>query len=74
MEQNQENPRDWLTQLAEISDTIDNTFIAEHTKVVVELPEDKFKKLQTNFREVDNKSEEIVISISNVDFTFVLKK
>lgn len=74
MEQNQENPRDWLTQLAEISDIIDNTFIAEHTKIVVELPDDKFKKLQKNFREVDNKSEEIVISISNVDFTFVLKK
>lgn len=74
MEQNQENPRDWLTQLAEISDIIDNTFIAEHTKVVVELPNEKFKKLQKNFREVDNKSEEIVISISNVDFTFVLKK
>lgn len=74
MEQNQENPRDWLTQLAEISDIIDNTFISEHTKVVVELPEEKFKKLQQNFREIDNKSEEIVILISNVEFTFVLKK
>lgn len=74
MGQNQENSRDWLTELAEIADKIENTFISEHTKVVVELPEEKFKKLQKNFREIDRANEEIVISISNIDFTFVLKK
>lgn len=74
MESNQESPRDWLTQLAEIADVIDSTFINEQCKIVVELNEDKFRKLQTNFREIDNNRDEIVISISNTDFTFVLKK
>jgi hypothetical protein len=74
MESNQESPRDWLTQLAEIADVIDSTFINEQCKIVVELDEDKFRKLQTNFREIDNNRDEIVISISNTDFTFVLKK
>lgn len=74
MESNQESPRNWLTQLAEITDTIDNTFINEPCKIVIELSEDKFRKLQTNFREIDNTRDEIVISISNSDFTFVLKK
>ena len=74
MEQNQENSRDWLTQLAEIADKIEDTFISEHTKVVVELPQDKFKNLQKNFREIDSINEEMIISISNIDFTFVLKK
>ena len=74
MESNQESPWDWLTQLAEIADVIDSTFINEQCKIVVELDEDKFRKLQTNFREIDNNRDEIVISISNTDFTFVLKK
>jgi hypothetical protein len=74
MESNQESPRSWLTQLAKITDTIDSTFINEPCKIVVELNESKFRKLQTNFREIDNNRDEIVISISNIDFTFVLKK
>ena len=42
--------------------------------VPLELPEEKFRKLQTNFREIDKFNNEIVISISDIDFTFVLKK
>jgi hypothetical protein len=74
MEENKENSRDWLTQLAEITEAIENTFISGHSKIIVELPEDKFRKLQNNFREIDKGNNEIVISISEVDFTFVLKK
>ena len=74
MEENKENSRDWLTQLAELTESIDNTFISGHCKIIVELPEKKFRKLQTNFREIDKFNNEIVISISDVDFTFVLKK
>lgn len=74
MEENKENSRDWLTQLAELTESIENTFISGHSKIIVELPEDKFRKLQTNFREIDKGNNEIVISISDIDFTFVLKK
>jgi hypothetical protein len=74
MEENKENFRDWLTQLAELTESIENTFISGHSKIIVELPEEKFRKLQTNFREIDKGNNEIVISISDVDFTFVLKK
>ncbi len=73
MEENKENARDWLTQLAELTESIDNTFISGHCKVIVELPEEKFRKLQKNFRDVDRANNEIVISISDIDFTFVLK-
>jgi len=74
MEENKENSRDWLTQLAELTESIENTFISGYSKIIVELPEEKFRKLQTNFREIDKGNNEIVISISDVDFTFVLKK
>lgn len=74
MEENKENSRDWLTQLAELTESIENTFISGHSKIIVELPEDKFRKLQKNFRDVDRGNNEIVISISDIDFTFVLKK
>ena len=74
MEENKENSRDWLTQLAELTESIEKTFISGYSKIIVELPEDKFRKLQKNFREIDKGNNEIVISISDIDFTFVLKK
>jgi len=74
MEENKENSRDWLTQLAELTESIEKTFISGYSKIIVELPEDKFRKLQKNFRDVDRGNNEIVISISDIDFTFVLKK
>jgi hypothetical protein len=74
MEKNKENSGDWLTQLAELTESIENTFISGYSKIIVELPVEKFRKLQNNFREIDKGNDEIVISISDVDFTFVLKK
>jgi ADP-dependent phosphofructokinase/glucokinase len=74
MDENKENSRDWLTQLAELTESIDNTFISGHCKVIVELPEKKFRKLQNNFRQIDKFKNESVVSISDIDFTFVLKK
>lgn len=74
MEKNKENSGDWLTQLAELTESIENTFISGHCKIIVELPVEKFRKLQTNFRDIDKGNDEIVISISDIDFTFVLKK
>jgi len=74
MEKNQENTGNWLEDLAKITDIVEQTFISDSCKIVVELDENKFRKLQKNFREIDNVKNEIVIEISDVIFTFVLKK
>jgi len=74
MDENKEDFRSWLNDLGKIVETIDNTFISEDCKIVVELPEEKFRKFQKNFREIDSKRDEIVVYIDNVQFTFFLKK
>lgn len=74
MDANKEDFRNWLNDLGKIVETIDSTFISEETKLVIELSEEKFRKFQKNFREVDSKREEIVVYIDNVQFTFFLKK
>ena len=74
MEENQKNIGNWLEDLAKITDTIEQTFISDNCKIVVELTEDKFKKLQKNFRDIDKMNEELIIEVSDVIFTFVLKK
>lgn len=73
MEENQKNIGNWLEDLAKITDTIEQTFISDNCKIVVELNEEKFRNLQKNFREIDKLNSEIVIEISDVTFTFVLK-
>lgn len=74
MEEDKKNTRDWLNELGLIVETIDNTFISENCKIVVELEEEKFRKFQKNFREIDGKRNEIVVLVDNVEFTFFLKK
>lgn len=74
MEKTKEDARDWLEDLGKITDVIENTFISENCKIIVELPEDKYKKFQKNFRDIDRLNEEIIIEVSDVMFTFVLKK
>lgn len=74
METNKENARDWLTELGVIVESIEKTFISDNCKIVVELEEEKFRKLQKNFRDIDRLRNEIVIVIDNVEFTFFLKK
>lgn len=74
MDENKENVRDWLNQLGLVVETIEKTFINDSCKIVVELEEEKFRKFQKNFREVDSKRDEIVVYIDNVQFTFFLKK
>jgi hypothetical protein len=74
MDENKENVRDWLNQLGLIVETIEKTFINNNCKVVIELEEEKFRKFQKNFRDVDRTRDEIVVVIDNVEFTFFLKK
>lgn len=74
MDENKEDFRNWLNDLGKIVESIEKTFISENTKLVIELPENKFRNFQKNFREIDNKRDEIVVYIDNVEFTFFLKK
>jgi len=74
MDENKENVRDWLNDLGLIVESIEKTFISENCKIVVELEEDKFRKFQRNFREIDRTRNEIVVVIDNIEFTFFLKK
>jgi hypothetical protein len=74
MDENKENVRDWLNQLGLIVETIEKTFIDNNCKVVIELEEEKFRKFQKNFRDIDRNRNEIIVVIDNVEFTFFLKK
>lgn len=74
MDENKKDFRNWLSELGVIVETIEKTFISENCKIVVELDEEKFRKFQMNFREIDRKRNEIVIVVDNVEFTFFLKK
>jgi hypothetical protein len=74
MEENKENVRDWLSELGLIVEVIEKTFISNSCKIIVEIEEDKFRKFQTNFREIDKNRNEIIVQIDDVEFTFVMKK
>lgn len=67
--------RDDLEKLAEVTNIIDETCLSKgDVKVVVELEEKEYKKVISSFGDIYRNLEEIIIDISNVKFTFVLKK
>lgn len=67
--------RDDLEKLAEVTNIIDDTCLSKgDVKVIVELEEKEYKKVISSFGDVYRNLEEIIIEISNVKFTFVLKK
>lgn len=74
MGENKENVRDWLSDLGKIVESFENSFISENCKVIVELGEEKMRKLQKNFREIDRDRDEIIIMVDNIQFIFSLKK
>lgn len=74
MAEDKENVRDWLNDLGLIVETIEKTFISENCKIIVELDEEKLRKFQKNFRDIDRTRNEIVVIIDNVEFTFCVKK
>lgn len=75
MGENKEGVNNWIVELAEIVDKIDNTFVTgENIDIIITLPIDKFQMLESYFRDVDKGSNKKIINISGVNFTFVLKK
>jgi len=66
---------DKLGKLAEITNTVEESFLSKgKVSVVVELPEKEYRDTISNFREVDRSQPKFTISISDVDFNFVLSK
>lgn len=75
MGENKESFMDELSKLAEITNLIDESFLSKgKVSLVVELPEDEYKEMMSNFREIDRSNSKCTISISDIDFNFVLSK
>ena len=75
MAEDKEGTDNWIVELAEIVDKIENTFLFNETiDIVVDLPIEKFEMLESYFRTLDKGTNKKIISISGVNFTFVLKK
>lgn len=75
MGKNKESFMDELSKLAEITNLIDESFLSKgKVSLVVELPEDEYKEMISNFREIDRGNSKCTISISDIDFNFVLSK
>lgn len=73
MGENSENFREELKKLAEVVEILDNSFLKnEKTEIKVSLKEDTFISLMTFLRYNANDSK-CIISIGNVDFTFLKK-
>lgn len=64
-----------LSKLAEVSNILEETVLKNgKIDILVELEEEDFKYILNHFREIDRDNNKFVISISNLDYTFVLKK
>lgn len=75
MGENKESFRNELEKLANISELFDNSVLGRgETKIICELNKDDYQKIISNFGDVYRNLEKIVINISNINFTFVLKK
>lgn len=67
--------RDELEKLANISQLVDNSVLSKgDVNIIVELESKEYLKIIKNFADIYKNSEEFVIEISDIKFTFVLKK
>lgn len=67
--------RDELEKLANISQLVDNSILSKgDVNIIVELESKEYLKIIKNFADIYKNSEEFVIEISDIKFTFVLKK
>lgn len=76
MGKDNEDFRDKLKVLAEISELIENEdyFKGGDTEVRIRLPKEKYDNILRNFREIDWGSDKFYINIGETSFKFVLKK
>jgi hypothetical protein len=76
MGKDNEDFRDKLKVLAEISELIENEdyFKGGDVELRFILPKEKYDKILRNFREIDWGSDKFYINIGEIKFKFVLKK
>lgn len=75
MGEDKESFRDELIILAKISNDIDSSILSKgDVKIIVELKQKEYNDIIGNFADIYKSSEEFLIEISGVKFTFVLKK
>jgi hypothetical protein len=72
MAENQESIDGIIEKLAIIADASDTLFPNGRKAIVFELKIDDFKKVQKNFREVDQSFKQFKIEISGTEFIFLL--
>ena len=76
MGEDNENFRDTLKTLAEVSEMFYNDTLLKNseTEIVIILPKDSYYKILKNFREIDWSKENFYIDFGDLKFKFVLKK
>jgi len=74
MAEDKKSFRNELEKLALIADIIDESILSKgDVKIVVEMDPEEYKNVLKNFAGVYQNLQELVIDISGVNFTFVLK-
>lgn len=72
MDENQKSTLGELEKLALLSDYVADIFPKGNAVVVFELNKDDYKKMFSNFRQIDHHHNQFTIEISGVDFHFML--
>jgi hypothetical protein len=73
MAENQKSVDGIIEKLALITDATQTLFPTGKSAIVFELGYDDFKKMQRNFREIDNQHKKFKIDISGVEVIFILE-
>ena len=71
MAENKENTTDVIQELALVTDAIQTIFPQGKIICVYELNEQDFKKVQTNFRQIDHQHKKFSIDISGLEHVFI---
>jgi uncharacterized protein YaaQ len=75
MAKDKESFMDELSKLAEITNLIEESFLSKgKTELLIELEKEDYDSVLNHFRELDRNKDKFTISISDVNFNFVLKK
>jgi hypothetical protein len=72
MEENQKSIDGVLEKLGVISEGLETLFPNGKISIALEVGISDFKKVQNNFREVDNGYKQFMVEISNTQFMFLL--
>jgi hypothetical protein len=75
MGKNKKSFTDSLSVLADIVNLIEQSDLFEESvEISIELTEEKYQEVISNFREIDRLNKKFTIDISGVEFNFSLKK